>query len=103
MIKLEKLYEQTNGGAALFQAYFPDFDSGKTSNLVKLRDDDDHPSASIFQSGEKWLIKDHGGSDNKAKDMVAFVMEREHLEFRDALVSIAKTCGLAVDEEAAHF
>lgn len=102
MIKLEKLYEQTNGGATLFQAYFPDFDPGKASNQVKLRDDDDHPSASIFPSAGKWLIKDHGGSDNKAKDMVAFVMEREHLEFRDALVSIAKTCGLAVDEEASH-
>lgn len=102
MIKLEKLYEQTNGGADLFRAYFPDFDPGKTSNLVKLRDDDDHPSASIFQSGGKWFIKDHGGSDNKAKDMVAFVEEREHLEFKDALVFIAKTCGLAVDETASH-
>lgn len=102
MIKLEKLYEQTNGGADLFQAYFPDFDPGKTSNLVKLRDDDDHPSASIFPRAGKWFIKDHGGSDNKAKDMVAFVEEREHLEFKDALVFIAKTCGLAVDEEASH-
>ncbi|MBQ8958140.1 MAG: hypothetical protein IJ057_06520, partial [Bacteroidales bacterium] len=70
MINTDKLYEATNGGADLFKFYFPDFDPGKSSNLVKVRDDDDHPSASIFQKGGKWFIKDHGGGDNKARSMI---------------------------------
>jgi hypothetical protein len=99
MVNIEKLYEATNGGADLFKAYFPDFDPGKKSNLVKLRDDDDHPSASIFISGGKWMIKDHGGSDNKAKSMIDFVMEREHLEFKDAVAHIDKLCGTGLATE----
>ena len=92
MIKIEELYAKTNGGADLFKAYFPDFDTGKTSNLVKLRDDDDHPSASIFLKGDRWFIKDWGGSDNKAYSMIDFVMEHEHLEFKDAVARIDSLC-----------
>ncbi|MBQ6083329.1 MAG: toprim domain-containing protein [Bacteroidales bacterium] len=95
MVKSEDLYAATNGGADLFRYYFPDFDPGKSSNLVRLRDDDAHPSASVFQKEGKWLIKDHGGSDNKARNMVTFVMEREHLEFKDALDFICKVCNIA--------
>ena len=92
MIDVNKLYDATNGGADLFKFYFPDFDPGKTSNLVKVRDDDDHPSASIFRSGDKWLIKDWGGANNKAYSMIDFVMEREHLEFKEAVAFIDRVC-----------
>jgi hypothetical protein len=102
MTDINKLYEQTNGGSSLFRAYFPDFDPGKSSNLVKVRDDDQHPSCSIFQKNGKWFIKDHGGGDNKAKDMVNFVMEREHLEFKDALTFIANRCGIPTNETSSR-
>lgn len=92
MINIDKLYEATNGGADLFREYFPDFDTGKTSNLVKVREDDDHPSASIFRKGDRWFIKDWGGSDNKAYSMIDFVMEREHLEFKEAVAHIDRLC-----------
>lgn len=97
MIDIDKLYEATNGGADLFKSYFPNFDPGKNSNLVSLRDDDAHPSASIFEEGGKWLIKDHGGTDNKAKNMVNFVMDHEHVEFKEAVAIICKRCGIEAD------
>lgn len=99
MIKVEDLYAKTNGGADLFKFYFPDFEPGKSSNLVKVRPDDDHPSASIFFKGGKWWIKDHGGGDNKARNMVNFVMEQEGLEFKDAVAFICQSCNIAVDGE----
>ena len=101
MIKVEDLYAKTNGGADLFKFYFPSFDPGKSSNLVQLRPDDQHASASIFHKGGKWFIKDHGGSDNKAKNMVNFVMERENLEFKEAVAFICRACNIAVDGETA--
>lgn len=97
MIKTEDLYERTNGGADLFKSYFPSFDPGKTSNLVSLRDDDAHPSASIFEQGGKWYIKDHGGADNKAKNMINFVMEHEHTDFKGAIAIICQRCCIDVD------
>lgn len=97
MIDIDKLYEATNGGADLFRSYFPGFDPGKTSNLVSLRDDDDHPSASIFEEGGKWLIKDHGGADNKARNMVNFVMEHEHVEFKEAVSIICHRCSIDIE------
>ena len=97
MIKIEDLYEKTNGGADLFKSYFPSFDPGKTSNLVSLRDDDAHPSASIFEQGGKWYIKDHGGADNKAKNMINFVMEHEHTDFKGAIAIICQRCCIDVD------
>ena len=99
MIKIEDLYAKTNGGADLFKFYFPDFEPGKSSNLVKVRPDDDHPSASIFFKGGKWWIKDHGGGDNKARNMVNFVMEQEGLEFKDAVAFICRACNIVVDGE----
>ena len=99
MIKVEDLYAKTNGGADLFKFYFPDFEPGKSSNLVKVRPDDDHPSASIFFKGGKWWIKDHGGGDNKARNMVNFVMEQEGLEFKDAVAFICRACNITVDGE----
>ena len=97
MIKVEDLYEKTNGGADLFKSYFPSFDPGKTSNMVSLRDDDAHPSASIFEQGGKWYIKDHGGADNKAKNMINFVMEHEHTDFKGAIAIICQRCCIDVD------
>lgn len=97
MIKTEDLYAKTNGGADLFKSYFPKFDPGKTSNLVSLRNDDDHPSASIFSDGGKWYIKDHGGSDNKAKNMINFVMEYEHVEFKEAVAIICQRCQIDLE------
>ncbi len=97
MIKTEDLYERTNGGADLFKSYFHSFDPGKTSNLVSLRDDDAHPSASIFEQGGKWYIKDHGGADNKAKNMINFVMEHEHTDFKGAIAIICQRCCIDVD------
>ena len=97
MIDIEKLYDETQGGALLFQAYFPDFDPGKKVNLVKVRDDDDTPSASIFCKDGKWLIKDHGGTDNKAHNMVDFVKIQEHVEFKEAVEIIAAKCGILSD------
>ena len=97
MIKTDDLYDKTNGVADLFKSYFPTFDPGKTSNLVSLRDDDAHPSASIFVHGGKWYIKDHGGSDNEAKNMVNFVMEHEHTDFKGAVAIICQRCCIDVD------
>ena len=94
MINTDKLYESTNGGADVFKSYFPSFDPAKTSNLVSLRDDDAHPSASIFSDGGKWYIKDHGGADNKAKNMINFVMEYEHTDFKGAVAIICQRCGI---------
>ena len=99
MVKVEDLYVAANAGADVFRHYFPDFDPGKTSNLVRLRDDDKNPSASIFSRGGKWLIKDHGGADNKAKNMINFVMDRENLEFKEACEFIARICGVQTDNK----
>ena len=99
MIRIEDLYEKTNGGADLFKHYFPSFDTGNSSNMVQLRPDDQHASASIFHKGGKWFIKDHGGSDNKAKNMVNFVMERENLDFKEAVAYICRVCSITVDGE----
>lgn len=99
MVKTEELYEKTNGGADLFKWYFPDFEPSKSVNLVRLRDDDAHASASIFFKGGKWWIKDHGGPDNKAYNMVNFVMEREGLDFKAAVDFICRACRIAVDDQ----
>lgn len=99
MIKTEDLYEKTNGGADLFKYYFPDFEPEKTSNLVQIREDDTHASASIFEKSGKWWIKDHGGSDNKAKNMINFVMERENIDFKAAIDFICRALNIAIDGE----
>lgn len=60
MIKVEDLYAKTNGGADLFKFYFPDFEPGKSSNLVKVRPDDDHRYMGIrfyFESDKIWYSK----------------------------------------------
>lgn len=97
MVKVEDLYQATNQGADVFRHYFPNFDPAKTSNLVQLRDDDAHASASIFCNNGKWLIKDHGGSDNKAKNMINFVMERDNMDFKEACEHIARICNVQTD------
>ncbi|MCR5645868.1 MAG: hypothetical protein K6F96_05720 [Bacteroidales bacterium] len=97
MIDIDKLYEFTNGGADLFRTYFPDFDPGNKSNMVRLRDDDTHPSSSIFLHDGKWLIKDHGGSDNQAKNMINFVMEHEAVDFKEAVAIICQRCNISID------
>lgn len=97
MIDTDKLYEATNGGADLFKVYFPQFDPGRKTNLVSFRDGDDHPSASIFMDGGKWYIKDHGGSDNKAYNMINFVMEHEHVDFKAAVAIICQKCQISID------
>lgn len=97
MIKIDDLFAKTNGGADLFKTYFPNFDPGKTTNIFSLRDDDAHPSASIFEQGGRWYIKDHGGADNKAKNMIDFVKEHEHTDFKGAIAIICQRCCIDVD------
>lgn len=97
MIKTEDLFAKTNGGADLFKTYFPNFDPGKTTNIFSLRDDDAHPSASIFEQGGRWYIKDHGGADNKAKNMIDFVKEHEHTDFKGAIAIICQRCCIDID------
>lgn len=97
MIKTEDLFAKTNGGADLFKTYFPNFDPGKTTNIFSLRDDDAHPSASIFEQGGRWYIKDHGGADNKAKNMIDFVKEHEHTDFKGAVAIICQRCCIDID------
>lgn len=83
----------TEGGKAVLLAYFPQaapaFASGGRKGF-KIRPDDRNPSAGVFERDGIWFVKDQGGSDNKAYNAIALVMERENLRFPQAIDYIAR-------------
>lgn len=89
MIKVEEIYDATNGGLDVFCHFYKEIDKSNPKKPLKLRPDDKRPSAGVFQKKGVWFIKDHGGSDQKAYTAVELVKEKLNLSFAEAIKWIA--------------
>lgn len=91
-IEVNDLWAAVDGGKPVILRYFPQAHAGFIrSKNFRMRPDDKSPSASVFRSecGKFWFIQDKGGPDNKARNAVTLVMERENLSYGDAIRRIA--------------
>jgi len=90
MIKVEEIYDATNGGLDVLCHFYKEIDKANPKKPLKLRPDDKRPSAGVFQEKGVWFLKDHGGTDNKAYTAIGLVKERFNLSFKDAIDWIAQ-------------
>lgn len=90
MVKLEKLYEATNGGLDIIVEYFPsakkivDGDAKK----FKMREGDRTPSASLHERNGIWKVTDFGDAGHELSP-IDIVMEQENCTFGEAVLKMA--------------
>lgn len=89
MIKVEEIYDATNGGLDVLCHFYSEIDRANPKKPLKLRPGDKRPSAGIFQKKGIWFLKDHGGTDQKAYNAVELVKEKLNLSFAEAIKWIA--------------
>lgn len=89
MIKVEEIYDATNGGLDVLCHFYSEINRANPKKPLKLRPDDKRPSAGIFQKKGIWYLKDHGGTDQKAYNAVELVKEKLNLSFAEAIKWIA--------------
>lgn len=89
MIKVEEIYDATNGGLDVLCHFYKEIDKANPKKPLKIRPDDKRPSAGVFQRKGVWFIKDQGGTDNKAYTAIGVVEEKLNLSFADAIKWIA--------------
>lgn len=94
------LYEATNGGLDILHKYFPDCIGSETSGSkkFKFRATEKTASACLFNTGEKWIIKDFG---NKSYDAVSAVISKTGLEFKEVIKKLYAEFG--VSENAVNY
>ncbi len=89
-INASDILAATEYGKTVILHYYPQSSVGFSSKRnFRLRSDDKNPSATVFFKENKWYLQDKGGSDNKAYNAISLVMERESLNFPQALEWIA--------------
>lgn len=89
-IDKESVLLATEGGKLVILHYYPQSSVGFTGRRnFKMRADDRNPSGTVFHKDGIWLVQDKGGSDTKAYSAITLVMDKEGLNFPQALEWIA--------------
>ena len=81
----EEFFEHSNGGLDYIQHVYPQSKGTERNNRkFRIRESDRTPSASVYQKGGVWYVKDHGDS-TPAMNAVDLCMDEEGLDFAEAL------------------
>jgi hypothetical protein len=95
----EQLFDKTNGGLDIIHKYIPvSIGAENQKKKFKYREEEKTASATLFNTGKHWVVKDHGGESYNA---ISLVMDLQGLEFKDALNMLYSEFGL--DENNTFF
>lgn len=90
MIKKEDILQATEYGKTVILHYYPQAAAGFSSRRnFRIRPDDRKPSGTVFFKENTWFLQDKGGTDTRAYNAVSLVMEKEGINFPQALEWIA--------------
>jgi hypothetical protein len=88
----EQLFDATNGGLDIIHKYLPQsIGCENKKKKFKYRENEKTASATLFDTGKNWIVKDHGG---KSYNAIALVIDLQGLEFVDALKMLCAEFGL---------
>lgn len=88
-----KILNATNGGLDLIYECYPQARNVKLGNYFAIREER-HPSAHIFDKDGVYLLKDFGGSGDKARDGIRVFADYHNLSVGDAIARLASRYGL---------
>tara|TARA_R110001592_G_scaffold323443_1_gene602717 strand:+ start:10962 stop:13781 length:2820 start_codon:yes stop_codon:yes gene_type:complete len=94
----KKLLEQTNGGLEIILKYYPDAEKAAQDSRqkFKMRSDEKTPSASLKKMPDgNYIVTDWGEVKNTPRNGIQICMKEEGLDFRDAVLFLAKDFGIA--------
>lgn len=90
-IEKDDILLATEGGKNVILDYYPQASVGFSGRRnFKLRADDRNPSGTVFLKDGVWFIQDKGGVDTKAYTAITLVMDKEGINFPQALEFIAR-------------
>lgn len=97
-ITVEDIFSKSNNGFEIFLEIFPQIKS--VNQNFRIRDDDKHPSASLFERNGRFYVKDHGGAGfyNRSRNAIDAFMHEKGLVFVEALTELAKKYGIIAKE-----
>lgn len=95
MIKIEKLYEATNGGLDIILDIYPQAKDcvGVKNKHFKIRDEKT-PSACLRQVNGIWKVTDFGGDGRAESPIDIYMRETGTYQFNEAILQLAARYGV---------
>ncbi len=91
------ILENTNGGLNLIYDCYPHIRNAKQGGFFAIRDEK-HPSAHIYNKEGIYLLKDFGGSADKARDGIHVYADVNNMTIQQAVSTLATELNLKEDK-----